>query len=123
MVLLLAAAAVVAGVIVVAAGRGGEMAIVRADHAPFVLGRVTAADVALLSPPRSLWGYNAQITEEALQAIAEAVTERDVEIERLRAQLAHLAGDGPSAGGNPGVTAAGGREAGGGPVPEDRRDA
>jgi hypothetical protein len=88
MVLLLAAVAVAAGVVLVAAGRGGEMAFFPADYRPLPLGEVTAADVALLQPPRSLWGYNAQATEEALQVIAQAVTDRDVEIERLRARLA-----------------------------------
>lgn len=78
------------GVVLVALGRGGEMAAFPADHAPLGLDEVTAADVALLQPPRSLWGYNMQATEEALQVIAQAVTERDVEIERLRSELAQL---------------------------------
>jgi hypothetical protein len=89
-VLLLAAAAVLGGVILVALGRGGEMAPFPADCAPLALERVSAADVALLQPPRSLWGYNVQVTEEALQVFARAVTERDVEIERLRQQVAQL---------------------------------
>lgn len=88
MVLVLAAVAVAVGVALVAAGRGGEMAFFPADYRPLVLGEVTAADVALLQPPRSLWGYHAQATDEALQAIAQAVTDRDVEIERLRTRLA-----------------------------------
>jgi hypothetical protein len=86
----LAAAAVIGGVILFAVGRGGEMAAFPADYPPLALEQVTAADVALLQPPRSLWGYNPQLTEEALQAIARAVSERDVEIERLRAEVASL---------------------------------
>lgn len=98
MVLLLAAAAVIGGAVLVALGRGGEMAFFPADQPPLTLGRVTAAEVALLQPPRSLWGYNAQVTSEALQVIAHAVTERDAEIERLRSQLAQLRAASPSEG-------------------------
>jgi hypothetical protein len=94
----LAAVAVVAGVILAAAGRGGGMAGFPADHAPLALGRIGAAEVALLQLPRSLWGYNAQLTEEALQAIAAAVSERDAEIERLRGQLAQWRQEAPAAG-------------------------
>lgn len=88
--LLLAAAAVLAGVILVATGQGGEMAGFPADQPPFTLERVAAPDIALLQPPRSLWGYNPQVTDEALQVIAQAVSERDIEIERLRGQLTDL---------------------------------
>lgn len=102
MVLLLAAAAVLGGVILVALGHGGEMAPFPADCAPPALERVTAADVALLQPPRSLWGYNVQITEDALQTIARAVTERDAEIERLRQQLAQLSPGAPALAEEPG---------------------
>ncbi|MDR0344213.1 MAG: hypothetical protein LBI49_14110 [Nocardiopsaceae bacterium] len=89
-VLLLAAAAVVAGAILVAAGRGGELADFPADVAPFGLAKVTAADIALLRPPKSLWGYHPGLTEEALAVIAHAVSERDAEIAQLRSQLAQL---------------------------------
>ena len=111
MVLLLAAAAVLGGVILVALGRGGEMATFPADYAPLDLERVTAADVALLQPPRWLWGYSAQVTEEALQVIAKAVSDRDVEIERLRQQLAELRAGGrppapPAVAGQPAAVAA-----------------
>jgi acetyl esterase len=41
----------------------------------------------------SLWGYNAQATEDALRVIARSVTERDVEIATLRRELAELRGD------------------------------
>lgn len=66
-----------------------------ADQPPLALGRLTAADVALLQLPRSLWGYNVQVTEEALQAIAQAITDRDVEIERLRTEVGQLRAPGP----------------------------
>jgi hypothetical protein len=51
---------------------------------------VTADDVASVRPPSSLWGYNVQVTDEALHRIAQVVTERDVEIAVLRQQLAEL---------------------------------
>lgn len=106
MVLLLAAAAVIAGVIVVAAGRGGELAEFPPDVAPFGLAEVSAADIALLRPPKSLWGYHPGLTEEALAVIAHAVSERDTEIARLRSQLAQAP---PPA---PGVDSPGGVDTG-----------
>ncbi len=51
---------------------------------------VTAADVAMLRPPSTLWGYNVQLTDEALNQIAQVISERDVEIAVLRQQLAEL---------------------------------
>jgi ABC-type transporter Mla subunit MlaD len=101
-VLLLAAVAVVCGVVLAALGRGGEMAAFPADYPPLALGRVTAADVALLQPPRSLWGYNTQATGEALRVIAQAVADRDAEIGRLRDQLARLQAAPPTAAGESG---------------------
>lgn len=86
--LLLAAAVILAGVVSVAMGHGGEMAEFASDHRPPDL--ATAADVALLRPPSSIWGYNVQITDEALNQIAQVITERDVEIAVLRQQLAEL---------------------------------
>jgi hypothetical protein len=89
-VLLVAAAAILGGVVVAALGRAGEMATFAGDTAPIELGEVSATDVALLRPPMSLWGYNAQATEDALRVIARSVTARDVEIATLRRELADL---------------------------------
>jgi hypothetical protein len=86
--LLLAAAVILAGVVSVAMGHGGEMAEFAMDYLPPDL--VNAADVVLLRPPSALWGYNVQVTDEALNRIAQAITERDVEIAVLRQQLAEL---------------------------------
>jgi hypothetical protein len=86
--LLLAAAVILVGVVSVAMGHGGEMAEFATDYLPPDL--VTAADVMLLRPPSALWGYNVQVTDEALNRIAQAITERDVEIAVLRQQLAEL---------------------------------
>jgi hypothetical protein len=87
------AAAILGGVVLAALGRAGEMATFAGDTAPIELEEVTAADVALLRPPMSLWGYNVQATEEALRVIARSVTARDVEIATLRKELAELRGD------------------------------
>ncbi len=86
-VFLIAAAAVLVGVFFAATGRGGELSAETADHAPLDLGPVSAADIALLRPPTSLWGYNMQVTDEALDHIARAMRDRDVTIARLRQQL------------------------------------
>jgi len=91
-VLLVAAAAILGGVVLAALGRAGEMATFAGDTAPIELDEVSATDVALLRPPMSLWGYNAQATEDALRVIARSVTARDVEIATLRRELADLQG-------------------------------
>ena len=90
--LLVAAAAILGGVVLAALGRAGEMATFAGDTAPIELDEVSATDVALLRPPMSLWGYNAQATEDALRVIARSVTARDVEIATLRRELADLRG-------------------------------
>jgi hypothetical protein len=96
-VMVLAAAAVLAGVVAVALGRGGELSFFQADYAPLRLEKVTATDVVLFRPPLAVWGYNAQATDEALNRIADALTERDIEITALRQQVADLEAAGPAA--------------------------
>jgi hypothetical protein len=98
--LLLAAAVILAGVVSVAMGHGGEMAEFATDYLPPDL--VTAADVVLLRPPSALWGYNVQVTDEALNRVAQVITERDVEIAVLRQQLAELRS---AAGSHPAIAA------------------
>jgi hypothetical protein len=89
-VFIIAVVAVLAGVFFAATGRGGEMAYEPADHAPLDLGPVSATDIALLRPPTALWGYNTQVTDEALDRIARAMRDRDVTIAHLQQQLAYL---------------------------------
>jgi hypothetical protein len=93
-VFLITIAAVLVGIYFAATGRGGELAYEHADHAPLDLGPVSAADIALLRPPTAMWGYNMQVTDEALERIARAMRERDVTIAYLQEQLATLARNG-----------------------------
>ena len=86
--MILVAVVILVGVFFVATGRGGELAHEQADHAPLDLGPVSATDVALLRPPTALWGYNMQVTDEALERIAQAVRDRDVMIAFLQQRLA-----------------------------------
>ena len=86
--MILVAVAILVGVFLVATGRGGELAYEHADHAPLDLGPVSATDVALLRPPTALWGYNMQVTDEALEKIAQAIRDRDVTIAFLQQRLA-----------------------------------
>ena len=88
--MILAAVVILVGVFFVASGRGGELAYEQADHAPLDLGPVSATDVALLRPPTALWGYNMQVTDEALEHIAQAIRDRDVTIAFLQQRLADL---------------------------------
>jgi hypothetical protein len=88
--MILVAVVILVGVFFVATGRGGELAHEQADHAPLDLGPVSATDVALLRPPTALWGYNMQVTDEALERIAQAVRDRDVTIAFLQQRLTDL---------------------------------
>src|ERR1700752_2377275 len=88
--MILVAVAILVGVFFVATGRGGELAYEHADHAPLDMGPVSASDVALLRPPTALWGYNMQVTDEALEKIAQAIRDRDVTIAFLQQRLADL---------------------------------
>ena len=87
-VFLITIVAVLVGIFFVATGRGGELAYEHADHAPLDLGPLSATDVALLRPPTAMWGYNMQVTDEALGRIARAMRDRDVTIAYLQDQLA-----------------------------------
>ena len=89
--MLLAVVAVLVAVFFVATGRGGELSREHVDYAPLELGSVSAADIAMMRPPTAMWGYNVDVTDEALDQIARAVRERDLEIAYLQEQLA--AGD------------------------------
>lgn len=89
-VLLAVAALILCGVVAVALGRGGELVEFASDRPPFDPDLATAADVAMLRPPSALWGYSVQATDEALNRIAQAVTERDIEIAALRRRLEEL---------------------------------
>jgi hypothetical protein len=86
---LIAVVAVLAGVFLAATGRGGELAYERVDHAPLDLGPVSAPDIAMLRPPTAMWGYNMQVTDEALDLVARAMRDRDVTIAYLQQELAN----------------------------------
>ena len=80
--------AVLVAVFFAATGRGGELSREHVDYAPLELGSVSAADVALLRPPTAMWGYNVEVTDEALDRIARAVRDRDLTIAYLQEQIA-----------------------------------
>jgi hypothetical protein len=86
--MLLAVVAVLVAVFFVATGRGGELSREHVDYAPLELGSVSAADIAMMRMPTAMWGYNVDVTDEALDQIARAVRERDLEIAYLQEQLA-----------------------------------
>ena len=86
--MVLAVLAVLVAIFFAATGRGGELSREHVDYAPLELGSVSAADVALMRPPTALWGYNVDVTDEALDRIARAVRDRDLTIAYLQQQLA-----------------------------------
>ncbi|MFC5185410.1 hypothetical protein [Actinomadura harenae] len=107
-VLVLAGVAVLAAVVVLAMGRGGELGRTHPDVPPMPLldgARVTGPEVAMLRLPRALWGYQMNVTDEALHRLAYALTERDTrvaameqQIDALHRRLADVEGRGPVAG-------------------------
>jgi hypothetical protein len=88
--MVIATLAVVAVVVLVARGRGGELSAERNDYLELDLGPVSATDVALLRPPMTLWGYNMQATDEAMERIAASIKERDVRIVALEQLVTDL---------------------------------
>ena len=86
--MVLAIVAVLVAVFFVATGRGGELSQEHVDYAPLELGSVSAADIAMVRPPTAMWGYNVDVTDEALDRIARVVRDRDLEIAYLQQQLA-----------------------------------
>src|SRR5581483_10112080 len=99
-----------------------QMAAAEPDYPPIDLGPVTSADVALLRPPSAAWGYNMRVTDEALEVIAKAVTERDVQIAALEQEVSdlrdQLGGGGRAATPDPsGGDLPGGNSSGGDPEP------
>lgn len=90
-VVAVAAVAVLVAIVVVAVGRGGELAEAHPDYpsSPLPFNRqVAGTDAALLRLPLGLCGYQRQITDEALERFAHALTERDTRIAVLEAELA-----------------------------------
>jgi hypothetical protein len=92
-VIVIAAIVVVAVVVFLAMGRGGELSVERNDYLPLDLGPVSATDVAMLRPPTGVWGYNMQVTDEAMEQIAESIRERDVRIVALEQLVTDLSRD------------------------------
>jgi hypothetical protein len=90
--MLIAILVVLGGIVAVALGRGGELSQEPPDFAPMDMGPVSATDVVLLRPPTALWGYNMQVTDDALERIAASIRERDVRIVALEQRVADLAG-------------------------------
>jgi hypothetical protein len=89
----LAGMAVLAAVVVLSMGMGGELAEAHPDHPPLTLPGnhgIKGTDAALLRLPTGVWGYHAGITDEALDRLAYALTERDTRIAVLEQQLEQL---------------------------------
>jgi hypothetical protein len=105
-VLVIVAAVIIIGVSAVAIGLGGEMAHFPADVRPLDAEIETAADAALLRPSPALWGYDKQSTDAALNAVAQTVTDGDVETASLRQQRYDMRTQAGGTAGPPGEPAA-----------------
>ncbi|TDB94736.1 hypothetical protein [Actinomadura sp. 7K534] len=95
-VLVLAGLAVLGAVVALAMGRGGELAETHPDYPPLPGGAdgrpITGDDIARLRLPRTFWGYQPQLTDEALQRLADALHERDARVAELEQRLRELHG-------------------------------
>ncbi|MFB9894790.1 hypothetical protein [Planobispora takensis] len=92
-VLALAALAILAGVVMVAMGKGGELTEFAPDVPPLALpeaGQLNAVDFMALQLPVSLVGYHTQSVDEALQRVANALSERDTRIAVLEQRVSEL---------------------------------
>jgi hypothetical protein len=93
-VLVLAGVAVLGAVVVLAMGRGGELAETHPDYPPL---RADAEGRPLVGPkdsafrfPATIWGYQMQVTDEAVHRLTEALHERDARVAELERQLRDL---------------------------------
>lgn len=93
-VLVLAGLAVLGAVVALAMGRGGELAETHPDYPPLPFGAdgrpITGEDAAHLRLPRTFWGYQPHLTDEALHRLADALSEREARVEALEQQLQDL---------------------------------
>ncbi|TMR07266.1 hypothetical protein ETD83_01335 [Actinomadura soli] len=93
-VLVLAGVAVLGAVVVLAMGRGGELAETHPDYPRLPLGAdgrpITGPDVAHMRFPRTFWGYQPQVMDEALRRVSHALAERDARVAMLEQQLHDL---------------------------------
>ncbi|MGW3768943.1 hypothetical protein [Actinomadura verrucosospora] len=90
-VLVLAGVAVLGAVVVLAMGRGGGLAEAHPDYPPVSVdaeGRpVIGWEGSHLRFPRTLWGYQPHVTEDAFHRLTEALHERDARVADLERQL------------------------------------
>ncbi len=93
-VLVLAGVAVLGAVVVLAMGRGGELAEAHPDYPPVSVdaeGRpVIGWEGSHLRFPRTLWGYQMHVTDDAVHRLTEALHERDARVADLERQLRDL---------------------------------
>ncbi|TDD67712.1 hypothetical protein E1293_37745 [Actinomadura darangshiensis] len=93
-VLVLAGVAVLGAVVALAMGRGGELAETHPDFPPL---RLDGEGRPVLGPrgtyyrfPATIWGYQMQVTDEAVHRLTEALHERDDRVAELEHQLREL---------------------------------
>jgi hypothetical protein len=90
-VLVLACLAVLAAVVALAMGRGGELSVARRDLPPLP----PPDDRPFLGPepfalPRGFWGYQVEMTDQAIGRLRHALYERDLRMATLERQVSDL---------------------------------
>ncbi|MEO3826188.1 hypothetical protein [Actinomadura sp. B10D3] len=93
-VVVLAGLAVLGAVVALAMGRGGELAETHPDYPPL---RVDAEGRPVVGPrssplrfPATFWGYQMQVTDEAVGRLSEALNESDARVAELERQVRDL---------------------------------
>ncbi|NDU74851.1 hypothetical protein GWI34_19790 [Actinomadura sp. DSM 109109] len=90
-VLVLAGVAVLGAVVALAMGRGGGLAEAHPDYPPISAdaeGRpVIGWSGSHLRLPRTLWGYQPHVTDDAVHRLTEALHERDARVADLERRL------------------------------------
>jgi hypothetical protein len=93
-VLVLAGVAVLGAVVVLAMGRGGELTETHPDYPPLPVdaeGRpVLGPEGSRIRLPATIWGYQMQVTDEAVHRLTAALRERDARVADLERQLHDL---------------------------------
>lgn len=94
LVLVLAGVGVLGAVVVLAMGRGGELTETHPDYPRLPLGTeghpISGAEVARMRFPRTFWGYQPHVMDEALRRVSHALSERDARVAVLEQQLHDL---------------------------------
>ncbi|GAA2420440.1 hypothetical protein GCM10010191_34600 [Actinomadura vinacea] len=91
-VLVLACLAVLGTVVVLAMGQGGELSAARRDRPLPPPGDPAYGEVPPAGLPHAVWGYQIDVTDQAIERLRRALYERDVRVDGLERENEWLRG-------------------------------